>query len=103
MFVGIIDVDLLLPDDVDSLKDKRRHVRGLLAAIRKAKVSVAEVGHLDLLRRTRIGAAVVSNEMGQAREVLESVERLVAGLPEFEIISVRMRYVGDEDPSGRLP
>mgnify|MGYP000868731726 CR=1 FL=1 len=37
MFVGILEVDLLLPGDVRSLKDKRGHVLHITEAGRKAR------------------------------------------------------------------
>ena len=98
MFVGILDVDLLLPSDVRSLKDKRGHVRGLLAELRRRyDVAAAEAGHLDLHRRTLIGVAVVSPDAAHCREVLDACERLIASRPELELLSARQRLVGDED------
>ncbi len=98
MFVGILDVDLLLPSDVRSLKDKRSHVRGVVAELRRRfEVAAAEAGHLDLHRRTLIGVAVVGPDLAHCREVLDACERLVAGRPEFEIVALRQRFVGDDD------
>ena len=98
MFVGILDVDLLLPSDVRSLKDKRGHVRGLMAELRRRfDVAAAEAGHLDLHRRTLVGVAVVSPDLAHCREVLDACERLVAARPELEVIAARQRFVGDDD------
>lgn len=98
MFVGILDVDLLLPNDVRSLKDKRSHVRGLVAELRRRfDVAASEAGHLDLHRRTLVGVAVVSPDLAHCRQVLDSCERLVASRPEFEVVGSRQRFVGDED------
>ncbi len=98
MFVGILDLDLLLPDDVRSLKDKRGHVRGLVAQLRRRfDVAAAEAGYLDLHRRTLIGVAVVAPDLAHARTVMEACERLAAGLPELQLVSARMRFVGDDD------
>lgn len=98
MFVGILDVDLLLPSDVRSLKDKRSHVRGLVAELRRRfDVAAAEAGHLDLHRRTLVGVAVVGPDLVHCRAVLDACERLVAGRPEFEIVASRQRFVGDSD------
>ena len=98
MFVGILDVDLLLPNDVRSLKDKRSHVRGLVAELRRRfDVAAAEAGHLDLHRRTLVGVAVVGPDLAHCRQVLDSCERLVAMRPEFEVVAARQRFVGDED------
>ena len=98
MFVGILDIDVLLPSDVRSLKDKRSHVRGLVAELRRRfDVAAAEAGHLDLHRRTLVGVAVVGPDLAHCREVLDACERLVAGRPEFEIVGVRQRFVADDD------
>ncbi len=98
MFVGILDLDVLLPDDVRSLKQKRSHVRSLVAELRRRfDVAAAEAGHLDLHRRTLIGVAVVATDLGHARDVLAGCERLVEARPELQIISARLRYVGDGD------
>lgn len=98
MFVGILQLDLLLPDHVNSLKDKRHYVRGLVAQLRRSQeVAAAEAGHLQLHRRALIGVAVVATEMGRCQQVLDSCERLVAAHPEFQMLSAHQRYVGDED------
>jgi hypothetical protein len=98
VFVGILDLDLLLPDDVRSLKDKRSHVRGLVAELRRRfDVAAAEAGHLDLHRRTLVGVAVVGPDLAHCRDVLDACERLVVGRPELEILATRQRFVGDDD------
>jgi hypothetical protein len=89
--------DLLLPGDARSLKAKRSYVRPIIAALRRLEVSVAEVGALDLHGRAQIGVAAVAAEPGHAREVIDSCERLMAGRPEIELLSVRRRLHGDDD------
>lgn len=97
MWIAWIEVDLLL-GDVHSLKQKRSVVRPLVAEIRRRfEVSVAEVGDQDLHRRARIGAGLVSADRAHAVEVMEAVERLVAGRPEVELLSVRRREASSED------
>ncbi len=97
MFTGTALFDLLLPGDSRSLKDKRGYVRPVIAALRKFDVSVAEVGSLDLNGRAEIGVAVVGAEAAHVRDVLDSCERLVAGRPEVELLSVRRRLHGADD------
>jgi hypothetical protein len=93
-----MEADLLLPDDVRSLKDKRRHVRGLLSEIQhQFGVAAAEAGHQELLRRTLVGAAVVSSDMAHAQEIMAAVERAVAARPELEVLAVRLRFVAPDD------
>jgi uncharacterized protein YlxP (DUF503 family) len=89
--------DLLLPGDSQSLKAKRSYIRPIIAALRKFEVSAAEVGAMDLHGRSEIGVAVVSSEAKHVQEVLDACERLVAGRPEVELLSVRRRWLGDDD------
>jgi uncharacterized protein YlxP (DUF503 family) len=97
MYVGTLSFDLLL-GDVRSLKQKRSVVRPIIAELqRKCAVSVAEVGEQDLYRRATIGLAVVSGDAGHATEVMNRCERLVAGRPEVELLSVRRRFHADDD------
>ncbi|MGW6546502.1 DUF503 domain-containing protein [Streptomyces massasporeus] len=97
MYVGTLSFDLLL-GDVHSLKEKRSLVRPIVAELqRKYGVSAAETGNQDLHRRAEIGLAVVSGEPGHLTGVLDRCERLVAGRPEVELLSVRRRLHSDED------
>ncbi|MFD8968470.1 MULTISPECIES: DUF503 domain-containing protein [unclassified Streptomyces] len=97
MYVGTLSFDLLL-GDVRSLKEKRSVVRPIVAELqRKFAVSAAETGSQDLYRRAEIGLAVVSGDWAHLTEVLDRCERMVAGHPEVELLSVRRRLHGDED------
>ncbi|HEY5822362.1 MAG TPA: DUF503 domain-containing protein [Propionibacteriaceae bacterium] len=97
MWVGSLEFDLLL-GDVHSLKEKRSLVRPLVADLRrKFSVSVAEVDHLDLHRRTGIGVAVVGPDQAHLVEVLDTVERTVVYHPEVELLSVRRVLRSSED------
>ncbi|WP_106176979.1 DUF503 domain-containing protein [Prauserella shujinwangii] len=97
MFVGALELDLLL-GDVRSLKQKRSVVRPVIAEIRKRfEVAVAEAGHLELHRRALLGVAVVAADGGHVRAVLDACERLVADRPEIELLSAHRRLLGPED------
>ncbi|MFF8833555.1 DUF503 domain-containing protein [Streptomyces sp. NPDC015131] len=97
MYVGTLSFDLLL-GDVRSLKEKRSVVRPIVAELqRKFAVSVAETGSQNLHRRTQIGVAMVSGDTGHLTDVLDRCERMVAGRPEVELLSVRRRMHTDED------
>jgi uncharacterized protein len=97
VYVGTLYVDLLL-GDVHSLKQKRSVIRPIVAELqRKYAVSVAEVAEQDLYRRTRIGLAAVSGDAGHLTDVLDRCERLIAGRPEVELLSVRRRFHGEDD------
>ncbi|WP_158892407.1 DUF503 domain-containing protein [Amycolatopsis anabasis] len=97
MFVGALELDVLL-GDVRSLKQKRSAVRPVLAEVRRRfEVSVAEAGHLDLHRRALIGVAVVAADGGHVRDVLDGCERFVASRPELELLSAHRRLLGPDD------
>ncbi len=89
MWIGWIELDLLL-GDVRSLTQKRSVVRPVVAECRRRfQVSVAEVGHVDLHRRTAVGAAVVATDRLHVVEVLDALETFVASRPEVELLSAR--------------
>lgn len=97
MWIGWIEFDILL-GDVQSLKEKRSVIRPLLADIkRKYDVSVAEVGYHDQYRRSQVGAGLVAADRAHLVEVLDAVERFVAGRPEIELLSARQRDHHSED------
>ena len=97
MYTGTAVFDLLLPGDSRSLKAKRSYVRPIVAALRKFDVAVAEVGALDRHGRAEIGVAAVAAGAGHVGDVLDACERLVAGRPEVELLSVRRRLHGDDE------
>lgn len=97
MWIGWIEFDILL-GDVQSLKEKRSVIRPLLADIkRRYDVSVAEVGYHDQYRRSQVGAGLVAADRAHLVEVLDAVERHVAGRPEIELLSARQRDHHSED------
>lgn len=97
MWTGTLACDVLL-GDVHSLKEKRSVVRPIVAELaRRFAVCSAEVGHLELHRRGRIGVAVVATDAGHCIEVLDACERLVAGRPELELLSTHRQLYGEDD------
>ena len=96
MYVGTLVLDLLL-GDVHSLKHKRAVVRPVVAQLKRLDVSAAETGHLDLHRRAEVSAAVVAPDAAHARRVMEAAERQVAGNPELQVLSARLRVRSDSD------
>lgn len=97
MWVGWIEFDVLL-GDVHSLKQKRSVVRPLVAELRRRfQLSVAEVGELELHRRTVIGLAAVASCRARVVAVLDEVERFVAERPEIELLSARRRLLASHD------
>jgi uncharacterized protein YlxP (DUF503 family) len=97
MWIGWAEFDLLL-GDVHSLKEKRSMVRPLVAELRRRfAISVAEVDSIDLHRRSGVGVSVVSSDRAHVVEVLDSVERFVAGRPELELLSAHRRIESSSD------
>lgn len=97
MYTGTAVFDIILPGDSRSLKAKRAYVRPILAALRRFEVAAAEVGALDLHGRAELGVAAVAAEPSHLGAILDSCERLVAGRPEIELLSVRRRLHGEDD------
>ncbi|MDL9937241.1 DUF503 domain-containing protein [Gordonia sp. ABSL1-1] len=97
MWIGFGEFDLLL-GDVHSLKEKRSVVRPIVADVRKRfAVSVGEVDHLDSHRRTVIGASVVAADRSHVTDVLDTVERFVAGRGEVTLLAARCRILRSTD------
>jgi uncharacterized protein YlxP (DUF503 family) len=89
--------DLLL-GDIRSLKQKRSVVRPIVAELRRQfEVSAAETGAQDLHRRAEVSVAVVAGDHAHVVRVLAECERLLAGRPEVDLLSVRTRVVDDDD------
>jgi hypothetical protein len=97
MYVGTVELDLLL-GDVRSRKQKRSVVRPVVAELRRRfDVAAAEAGHLDLHRRALIGVAVVAADAAHCRDVLDACERQVAARPELDLVAARHRLFGPND------
>jgi len=85
MFVGIIQVDLTLPEAAD-LKGKRRVIRGLKERLRRQfHVDAAEVGILDNCREATLGIALVSNEITHIQKRCQAVLDFIERQPEAAI------------------
>lgn len=97
MWIGFAEFDYLL-GDVHSLKQKRSAIRPIIAELRKRyAVSAAEVGHLEVHRRSLIGVSVVAADRAHVVDVLDEVERFAAGRREVELLSVRSRIITATD------
>lgn len=84
--VGILTVDLHLPDAA-SLKGKRKEllrVRNLLA--RRLSCSVAEVDHHDLWQRARLTLSVADRTAGGAAARIDEGRRLLHGDEVFQVV-----------------
>ena len=62
--------------DARSLKEKRAVVRSLVERLRtRMRLSAAEVGDQDNVRRAQVGFAVVSGDIATARSLAEAARR----------------------------
>jgi len=77
VFVGVCRLELHIPA-ARSLKEKRAVVQSVTSRIRNQyRVSIAEIEALDTWNLAVLGIAVVSNEAGHAREVIDHVVSFV--------------------------
>ena len=81
--VGLLVVDLHLPD-AQSLKDKRRVLRGVKDRLQKLNVAVAETDHANLWQRAQLGVVAIGNSGDRVdqtlRAVVDEVDRVEPGL-----------------------
>lgn len=93
MTIGILHIDLLI-HGAQSLKDKRRVVKGLKEQLRsRFNCSVAETEFHDLWQRARITVCVVSNESRHANTQLNEIARFAAQKPGAEMVDYRIEMI----------
>src|SRR5262245_15273167 len=86
MNVAILQVHMHIPD-AQSLKDKRRIVRGLLDRVRSQfQVAAAEVDDQDVWQSAVLGFACVSGESKHAREVMSKVLDWIRACPAGSVV-----------------
>jgi len=84
--VGILTVDLHLPEG-GSLKGKRRELLRVKHALtRRVSCSVAEVDHHDLWQRARLTLCVADRSAGDAGDRLDQAARMLHADPVFEVV-----------------
>jgi uncharacterized protein YlxP (DUF503 family) len=93
MHAAALCFDLHVPES-RSLKAKRAAIRPIVDGIRhRFHLSVAEVGNQDQWQRAEIAVAAVSGTHSQLCEVLDSVERFVAGAAGIELLDVETAWL----------
>jgi uncharacterized protein YlxP (DUF503 family) len=93
LVVGTVEVDLSLPG-VNSLKEKRRRLKSLLARMQnRFNISIAEVKFNDNLRMARLGAAVVSNDKAYVDQVISRIVKIIDSEPEINITDYRVEIL----------
>ena len=95
--VGILTVDLHLPDGA-SLKTKRRELQRVKAAlVRRFACSVAEVDHHDLWQRARLTLALVGRAAGETDERISDALRMLHGDEAFQVVGEARDLIAVED------
>ncbi len=93
MTVGVIRIDLRL-FDVHSLKQKRSQMSRLLNRLRtKFPLSIAEVGHLDLLQRSILGASMTAGTEVLIQSVFKKLEEELYSSGTVEIIELDVEFL----------
>lgn len=93
MVVGVIRFDLRL-HGVQSLKQKRSVIRRLLHQLRSlCPVSIAEVGHQDLLQRSILGASMTSTSETLIDTVFRQLESIIDKSGTVEIIDTENEFI----------
>ncbi len=93
MFVGILEIDLLLRSN-SSLKGKRQVLNSIKDRTRrKFNVSIAEIDYHDLLQRIRLGVCCVSNEKAHANRVLDEVIKFIEGNFQSELLDYSIEII----------
>ena len=95
--IGSLVVTLHVPDS-RSLKAKRAAIRPIVDGLRhRFRISVAEVDHQNQWQRAAIAVAVVGGTETQVRDVLDDVERFVAGAADVELLGSELAWLESEE------
>ena len=87
MITGICRIRIYLPGN-ESLKEKRRVVKSILARVRNQfNISIAETDDLELWQMATLGMSCVSNSNHHADEVIsKAINYIEQSYPELEIV-----------------
>lgn len=97
MIIGILKVELSIPES-GSLKDKRRVIRSLKDHLqRDLKLAVGEVGHQDHLTASTMGVAVVAIDGRRAAQTLDHADEMFRRHLGAEVVSTSRWIVRAHD------
>src|SRR5664280_1235854 len=86
MIIAAAMITLVIPGN-DSLKGKRRVIKGLIERVRhKFEAAVAEVGDNDLWQKAKIGVALVGNDAHLLEARLQQIMKFIENQHQAEII-----------------
>ena len=93
MMVGIYTVDLFIYE-AHSLKDKRRVIKSILDRCHhKFRVSISEVGDMDLWQKAVLGFAFVATDRTYVEQVMEKVVIEIEKQGDVEILHVEKEII----------
>ncbi len=73
----------------NSLKEKRQVIRSIIERLKnRFNISIAEVGDLDVIRRSSIGFTVVSNEKTYIERLMGKVINFIDSDARVQIIDI---------------
>ena len=85
MVMGVLKITLILHGN-DSLKGKRQVLKAVKDRVRnRFNVSIAEVGHNDMLQRADIAAAAIGNDKAHVNSVLDNVLNFIEDVAAAEV------------------
>ena len=94
MNTGVGKIQLHLPEN-QSLKDKRRIVKSIIARLRNQfNVSIAEVDDNDLWQLATLGISCVSNNSQHVDETITNIIKFINhNYPELEIVNQEIEII----------
>ena len=93
MHAAALRVELRIRE-AQSLKDKRRTLKPLVADVRRTfEVSIAEVDHQNLWNRSSLGIALVAPQAGQLQRVIHQIERWFEARPDVEVLGSAVAHL----------
>lgn len=93
MIIGILELEIWL-SSANSLKDKRRLLKGLIARLRNNfNVSVSEIGYQDQWRKALIGIGIVTNETKFAHRILFRIIEYIKNSKELFLVDSKMEIM----------
>lgn len=94
MVVGIIKFDIYMEGN-QSLKDKRSHIKRLLAKTKSRfpNISIAEVDSLDKWNRASLGFSIVSNETTFVNSKIDQIFFYIQQISDFFIADTEKEII----------
>lgn len=93
MHAKIIVIEIRIPQS-QSLKDKRSVVQSIVRKLDQIHaVGAAEVGHLDNIKLSTIGAACISSSVKHVETLAKSIEDMIWSYPQIEVLQTDFQWV----------